>query len=210
MLDMKKTAIASAIFLVSGVANATAINSMILTGGTFTLDAGSANIINPAAFANMSVDGSYDGSAPASIGTEASYVATSIATFELDSFGPVALYTAETDGINGPFPGVTGDVTGGNLTLDLSSLTAWWNDNTFNVGSGGSITATTYDAVTGDFTANWSAVTGGGPKAGIVAEIFITGNVQVVPVPAAVWLFGSGLLALAGVSRRCKLHKTGI
>lgn len=30
-------------------------------------------------------------------------------------------------------------------------------------------------------------------------------DVQVVPVPAAVWLFGSGLLGLAGVARR-KLH----
>jgi len=26
----------------------------------------------------------------------------------------------------------------------------------------------------------------------------------VVPVPAAVWLFGSGLLGLVGVARRCK------
>ena len=30
------------------------------------------------------------------------------------------------------------------------------------------------------------------------------GQVQVVPVPAAVWLFGSGLLGLAGIARRKK------
>ncbi len=30
------------------------------------------------------------------------------------------------------------------------------------------------------------------------------GQVQVVPVPAAVWLFGSGLLGLAGITRRKK------
>ena len=29
-----------------------------------------------------------------------------------------------------------------------------------------------------------------------------TGDVSAVPVPAAVWLFGSGLLALVGVARR--------
>ena len=203
MLNIKKTVIVSTILLVSGAANATVINSLTLSGGSFALD-GSGGTLNPAAFANMSVDGSYDGAAPTTIGSEASYFPTSIATFELGSFGPVALYTAETDGVNGPFPGVTGDVTGGNLTLDFSSWTAWWNGNTFNMGSGGSITATTYDAVTGDFTADWSALAGGGPKAGIVADISITGNIQVIPVPAAVWLFGSGLIALAGVSRRSK------
>jgi hypothetical protein len=29
-------------------------------------------------------------------------------------------------------------------------------------------------------------------------------DVQVVPVPAAVWLFGSGLIGLAGIARRGK------
>ena len=31
---------------------------------------------------------------------------------------------------------------------------------------------------------------------------FVNGNVSVVPVPAAVWLFGSGLLGLIGVARK--------
>ncbi len=30
------------------------------------------------------------------------------------------------------------------------------------------------------------------------------GTVNVVPVPAAVWLFGSGLIGLAGLARRKK------
>jgi hypothetical protein len=32
----------------------------------------------------------------------------------------------------------------------------------------------------------------------------IRGQVQVVPIPAAVWLFGSGLLGLVALARRCK------
>lgn len=31
---------------------------------------------------------------------------------------------------------------------------------------------------------------------------FVNGNVSIVPVPAAVWLFGSGLLGLIGLARR--------
>jgi len=33
---------------------------------------------------------------------------------------------------------------------------------------------------------------------------FVSGSVTVVPIPAAVWLFGSGLLGLVGVARRKK------
>lgn len=33
-------------------------------------------------------------------------------------------------------------------------------------------------------------------------SVSATGNTQVVPVPAAVWLFGSGLLGLVGIARR--------
>ena len=37
---------------------------------------------------------------------------------------------------------------------------------------------------------------------GITPLNFVNGNVAVVPVPAAVWLFGSGLLGFVGVARR--------
>jgi hypothetical protein len=45
------------------------------------------------------------------------------------------------------------------------------------------------------------------PFEGIQYEFDIYGNdplISVVPVPAAVWLFGSGLLGLIGISRRKK------
>ena len=35
-------------------------------------------------------------------------------------------------------------------------------------------------------------------------NITLNGTAAVVPVPAAVWLFGSGLLGLVGVARRKK------
>ena len=38
--------------------------------------------------------------------------------------------------------------------------------------------------------------------AGFTYELYLTGNVSTVPVPAAVWLFGSGLIGLIGLARR--------
>jgi hypothetical protein len=44
----------------------------------------------------------------------------------------------------------------------------------------------------------------GGVFEGFNFNFNLHGNMTVVPVPAAVWLFGSGLLGLAGVARRKK------
>ncbi len=195
---MKKTAIAAALLLVSGAANAVAIDSLEITGGSFSM-AGAGGTINPADFANMTIGG-YDGSAPAAIGSEASYTSTSIATFAFGGFGPVAIYTAETDGLNSGFAPVTGDLTGSDLSLDLSSWTAYWNGTSFN--QGGMIN-TTVDG-SGNFTATWLAPVVGGAFNGQNGSWEITGTVSAVPVPAAVWLFGSGLVGLAGIARRRK------
>ena len=40
--------------------------------------------------------------------------------------------------------------------------------------------------------------------ANLTYELYLTGTVSAVPVPAAVWLFGSGLIGLIGVARRKK------
>ena len=198
MLNIIKTATTTALLLSTSAVSAAPISSLTLTGGTFDM-AGAGGTITPGAFANMSVDGvTYDGSAPTTIGSEAFYATSSIGTFTFGFFGPVAIYTAA------PFPAVTGDLIGSDLTLDLSSWTIFWGGWIFNQGTGGSLAATTYDSVTGNFTADWSALFVGGPFDGQSGVWSITGNAQVVPVPTAVWLFGSGLLALAGVSRRCK------
>ena len=165
--------------------------------------AGAGGALNPGALANMSVDGSYDGSAPATVGSEASYSPTSIATFEFGFFGPVATYTQQTDSEGqGPFPGVTGDLTGSALTLDLSSWTAWWNGTDFNQGGAANSAVTTTTTGAGAFSATWSATVVGGAFDGQVGSWTLTGVATPVPVPAAAWLFGSGLIGLVGVARR--------
>ena len=206
---MKKTLLAAVLCVSTGLASAAAITSLEVTGGTFALGVPTAtDPLNPAAFANMSVDGSYDGSIPSSIGTsESDYVPTSIVTFNFSIFGPVGVFTQQTDSVgNGPFPGVTGDLTGNALTLDMRSWTAFWNGTDFNQGAAG-VTATT-DA-SGNFNTTWSAVVVGGAFDGQIGYWSLNGVAKAestpppeVPVPAAAWLMGSGLLGLVGVARR--------
>ena len=220
MINMKKTAVATALLLATGAANAASLASLDVAGGSFALGAGAFDAINPAAFASMSVDGvTFDGSKPLAPGAnEAAYFDTSVATFNFSIFGPVGVYTAANDAVSSGYTPVTGDVTGGNLTLDLNSWTAYWNGTDFNQGSSSDLApnsicvldacstaiVTTYDSLTGDFTASWDAVVVGGAFDGQVGHWNINGNAQVVPVPAAVWLFGSGLLGLVGIARRRK------
>jgi hypothetical protein len=42
------------------------------------------------------------------------------------------------------------------------------------------------------------------PECNILTSVWVGGGTAVVPVPAAVWLFGSGLLGLVGMARRKK------
>lgn len=54
-------------------------------------------------------------------------------------------------------------------------------------------------ATVGDLTEGFALASGG------FAEVVYTpGSAAVVPIPAAAWLFGSGLLALVGIARRKK------
>ena len=75
------------------------------------------------------------------------------------------------------------DVTGGDLAPLYGSL------------PGGVILS--FTDFTGDFTADFDNLINGDPGTGSAVA-----NVAPVPVPAAVWLFGSGLLGLAGLGRR--------
>ena len=70
-----------------------------------------------------------------------------------------------------------------------------------------------YDQNTGDFSITWAfndsimydITTPFGSSSSSLATAFdltISGTASVVPVPAAVWLFASGLIGLAGVMRR--------
>ncbi len=199
---MKKTVLAAALFTLAGVAQAAPITSLEITGGTFALGAGAPDTMTPGAIASMSVDGvTFDGSPSAD-------AATSIVTFPFQFFGNVGVHTAADDTVNFGKTPVTGDLTGTALTLDLNSWSAFWNGTSFNQGATG-VTATVDGS--GNFSASWDADVIGGPFDGQTGHWNITGvaaaavgTTNPVPVPAAVWLFGSGLVGLVGVARRRK------
>ena len=220
---MKKTAIAAALLLVAGAANAAPVTQLTLTGGSFAMGTPgdeifqgefSGDIIN----ADTNPTGYIGGARNA-----ADLASNSIGYFQYATFGPVLISTMASDDVTSGFRPVTGDLTGDVLTLDLDAWTAWYGGVLFNQGtstrcveadyvvvfpgdencsSGDAVT--TYDAATGTYTATWSAVVVGGGFNNNVGTWTIEGTVSAVPVPAAVWLFGSGLVGLAGIARRRK------
>lgn len=109
-------------------------------------------------------------------------------------------------------PAPSGYVDGNMISVDLSSLRAaltyqgttyvdiemWPLTTTLDYG--------VYDPGTGDFLVGWSEVISLDLSSYLQTEANMTvelgGYLTTVPVPAAFWLFGSGLIALAGFIRR--------
>jgi len=104
---------------------------------------------------------------------------------------------------------------GNTATLDFSGWTWTWNGLNVDMGSGAweggvdgvaSVTCGV-DCSEGDtYTLDYSATAAGEPGfAGVRYNLHLVGTIgAAVPVPAAVWLFGSGLIGLAGFARRRK------
>ena len=101
-------------------------------------------------------------------------------------------------------PGWGEDLSGLNITIDPSSIEVSLVQNLDSINVGVTLklnkplTPTTGSLLDLN-TSKWEDFDGGNHP-------FISGSVEpnVVPVPAAVWLFGSGLLGLVGVARRKK------
>ena len=93
---------------------------------------------------------------------------------------------------------------GGGAWQPLNCSAAWMQctGHTFTNGNA----EFTWDGILGDaYTLNYAAtVPAGDPSGfgGVQYFLHFTGTVQPIPLPAAVWLMGSGLLGLVGVARR--------
>jgi hypothetical protein len=132
-----------------------------------------------------------------------------LTSFGTDFYIGAAGIADEVCAINGSNCEADLDISFNNLVSDLSFVTSGWQ-------TGDSVTASIYDAsnsllasiiITSNTFVDFSAYTGisrlflddNSTAAGIAYDQF---NFTTVPVPAAVWLFGSGLMGIIGFSRR--------
>ena len=111
-------------------------------------------------------------------------------------------YTGTTNGV----PSVNTDG-----SVDMTGWTVFWGatPGDINMGTGAAATVactsgTMTCAVGESFTLDYLAVVPSGDFTDVAYQLHLEGVVGAVPVPAAVWLFGSGLLGLVGVARRRK------
>ena len=94
--------------------------------------------------------------------------------------------------------GATGEILGGVPIFPAGGPTGW-TPYSFTTNLGADVSG----GVTLQLKASCGPVEGCGVDA-YFDNVTITTDVSAVPVPAAVWLFGSGLLGLVGVARRKK------
>ena len=106
------------------------------------------------------------------------------------------------------------DGTNTTAEIDMSGWrVAWGTDASINMGAGAPA-AFTYDNTLKTYSFDYTAVVPSGGFSGTQYDLHLEGTFSgditsviqpsAVPVPAAVWLFGSGLLGLVGVARRRK------
>ena len=210
---MKKTAIAIALMAAAGSANAALVNGSILT-----IDAGS----------NFTMEVSPGFHLPTAItGLNGIELGTTQAASGSHTGAPDA---TESPNIDNPwlFFGNTGmhytsaatnvlSASGNTATVDMSGWGVTWNGiAAIPMGSGAwgtnadgvaDITCGVDCSVGDTYTLTYTATVPVGDASGfggVAYGLNLTGTVSEVPVPAAVWLFGSGLVGLAAVARRRK------
>lgn len=108
---------------------------------------------------------------------------------------------------------VLSDDGAGNVELDFSGWSYTWNgipDIPMGDGPDGGVASVTcaLDCGNGDsYTLSYLARHPAGDQSGfggVPYSLYLTGTISAVPAPAAVWLFGSGLVGLAGIVCRRK------
>jgi len=101
------------------------------------------------------------------------------------------------------------DNNAGNVTLDFSGWGVSWNSIPFiplgeTPNTGIASLVCDIDCSVGDsYILNYTAVVPSdlSSKGGVIYNLHLEGTISSIPVPAAIWLFGSGLLGLVGFSR---------
>lgn len=225
---MKRVALSAALALCVSFLSLTAsaasyvIGSMNITGGGVTVDGFpdgfvAFNYLGP----NTNLVGGYIGAGGASL-PDTAYDPNGIASLNWYGF-PVSLYTASTNlgdtnspagtVAGGPVPSGTLDDIASTITMDLSSLFGTWANGDYITGTGrndgitSAMAAGTWNPITNAYALYWDSRTIGPSCAapnGCVSHWILEGTASPVPVPAALWLFGSGLLGLIGVQWRQK------
>ena len=218
---MKKSILATALLTAATAASASSLD----TNAVLSIDTGSSGFVEPppgngswfamealgpggwvytgvsqAPGGGLHLGGDSQFSRAAGVAPELTEVASIDASWEF--FGSTGLH-----GHNGMT--ITDNATAGQAVLDFSSWYVSWN-NVAAIDMGSASTATVIcgddcalnDTYSLDYATNVPADSSDFP--GVAYKIHLEGSVGAVPVPAAVWLFGSGLLGLVGIARRKK------
>jgi len=115
--------------------------------------------------------------------------------------GDVQIDTLANNGLtNSITVGTWGILTGATVTTDLSALDAWTLGEVVSVSLDIITAANDYYGIAGHWT-NWTD-TNADLIISRLADGSITAELQVVPIPGALVLLGSGLLAMVGIRRK--------